>query len=262
MKFDSNRAVIGLHKIFLSLALVMTITIVIYQFPVSIVSGFLGSRTECRVLLHQAIGTIWNGSASLGFSENQLVGDGCRKPTALTERFSWQTQCSLRKMVCRIEIASSALEKPIQITNGFNQTQVSSGQLKVPTSILEAFGNPWKTLRPRGELIAHWDELQKGEINKGNIRIDLRNLSSPISFVKPLGSYEIKVNMTDSGTVFFLATVAGPLLLNGRGSYNEIANDSLNFSGIASSSPESRESLIGLLSILGKKDGDIYRMQY
>jgi len=36
----------------------------------------------------------------------------------------------------------------------------------------------------------------------------------------------------------------------------------MHFSGEANASPESKESLIGLLSLLGKKEGDAYRLKF
>lgn len=252
----------GLSKLFLITATLILVCILVYQLPASSVSWILSNRTDCRVTLHQTMGTIWQGSASLGFSESKLDSNGCREPTALTDRFTWQTECSLGKMVCSSEIISSVLNSPVSIIFGFHQVQISNGDLNLPASVLEAFGNPWKTLRPRGQLTAHWDQIKKGKETAGSIRIDIRDLSSPISLVKPLGSYEIRANVTEPGIVFLLSSVNGPLLLSGKGMFNTGNDEGFHFLGNASASPGSEESLIGLLSILGKQDGELYRMQF
>ena len=90
----------------------------------------------------------------------------------------------------------------------------------------------------------------------------MSSLSSPISPVKPLGSYEMQVNLAQAGTVFSLSTTVGPLLLSGKGNMGAGTSPGLHFLGSATASAEAEESLIGLLSLLGKKDGEIYRMQY
>lgn len=252
----------NISKAFIGIAFLVILIVVIYQLPVSMLSSILGNRTDCRVIFHQAQGTVWRGSAALGFSEFDLSSNTCLKPSAITERFAWQSKCSPGDMECHTEIRSPVLNKPVLITIGLGRMQVSSGEIVLPASILEAFGNPWKTLRPRGQLTTHWDVLKTGKETAGSIRMNINNLSSPISSIKPLGSYEIKATLTESGLLFFLTTVAGPLLLNGKGALNTELDQVIHFSGSASSTPENEESLVGLLSLLGKKDGDVYRMQY
>jgi len=245
------------------LALLSTVLLVIVnQLPASWLTSLVSSQTACRVTLHQPIGTIWQGSAALGFAEPNLVGGGCREASALTERFHWTTQCSLLKGECGLALGFSALDQPLQIRLKLGQAVIASGEISLPATILEGLGNPWSTLRPRGQLSARWTELKIGQETGGAIRIMMSSLSSPISPVKPLGSYEMQVNLAQTGTVFNLTTTVGPLLLNGKGSVGAGTSSGLHFFGAASAPAEAEESLIGLLSLLGKKDGDIYRMQY
>lgn len=150
-----------------------------------------------------------------------------------------------------------------------------------PTSWRE-LGNPWSTLRPRGELGARWPGIQLGGIeglgavkgtlggantpSSGVIRIIISNLTSPISPVKPLGGYEISANIADTGMNWTLSTTSGPLLLKGQGEFSNKGSNGggkgMHFSGEANASPESKESLIELLSLLGKKEGDTYRLKF
>ncbi len=262
MKISLSSSATKSQKVFWVILLAILLAIVINQMPVGIVAGVLGNQSACRVTLHQAMGTIWSGSAAFGFSEPNLAGGGCREPSAITERFSWKSQCSLMQGQCQVDIQFVGLDKPLIIYVEPNQIKAGSGEIVLPATILEAFGNPWNTLRPRGKLTAHWSEIKKGTVTSGAVRINITNLSSPISAVKPLGSYEIKANLANSGTSFELGTVAGPLLLKGKGTADSGANPGLHFTGGAWAAPEAEESLIGLLSLLGRKDGDTYRMQY
>jgi general secretion pathway protein N len=249
-------------KIFWAIALLVVLVICVLQIPATSLASMVDSQSGCRVVLHKSAGTIWNGSAAIGFSEPDVVSSSCRSPVALTERFTWKTQCSLINGQCLVEINFVSLGKPLITTIGLNQIKVAAGEMSLPASILEAFGNPWSTLRPRGQLMAQWSDLQKGAETAGTIRLNVNNLSSPISAVKPLGSYEIKANLSQSGTSFAIGTTAGPLLLNGKGELGTTDVSGIHFLGSAHATPESEDSLIGLLSLLGKKDGDVYRMQY
>jgi general secretion pathway protein N len=93
----------------------------------------------------------------------------------------------------------------------------------------------------------------------GVIRIIISNLSSPISPIKPLGAYEISANIGgDEGLSWNLSTTSGPLLLRGQGDIKS----GLHFDGEASASPEAQDSLIGLLALLGKREGAVYRLKF
>lgn len=249
-------------RIFWITALSVVLAICLSQIPATSLASIVDSQSGCRLVLHKPTGTIWNGSAAIGFSEPDVVSSSCRTPVALTERFTWKTQCSLMDGQCLVEINFVSLNKPLMATIGLNQIKVAAGEMSLPASILEAFGNPWSTLRPRGQLMAQWGDLQKGADTAGTIRLNVNNLSSPISAVKPLGSYEIKANLTQVGTSFVIDTTAGPLLLNGKGEIGAKDDSGIHFLGGAHATPGAEDSLIGLLSLLGKKDGDIYRMQY
>jgi general secretion pathway protein N len=258
-------------KLFWGLCFICCLIVVFFQIPLSWLGSVVANQTGCRVLLEQPMGTIWQGSTALGFSEPNVGGDGCRKPMAITERFRWITSCKLGDLTCHSEIHFAALEKPQLIDWNRQQIRFAENSVQLPTNILEALGNPWSTLRPRGELGMRWTSINfqgflGGEGVKyqaaGIIRIMVDNLSSPISPVKPLGSYEIQANLDQAGLNWSLLTTNGPLLLQGNGGVGMQAGDQgMRFSGEASAAPEAQESLIGLLSLLGKKEGNVYRLK-
>lgn len=268
-----------LPKLFWLVLLIACLTVLIRQMPISWVSGSLASQTACRVMLQQPIGTIWQGSAALAFSEPNATEGGCREPMSVTERFHWATSCKLLALSCNTELQFAALEQPQQISWTLGKTQITGNEIKLPANVLEGLGNPWSTLRPRGELGARWTDIHLAGLmvnlpgfsagnapSSGVIRIIISNLTSPISPVKPLGGYEISANIADAGMNWTLSTTSGPLLLKGQGEFSskggKAGNGGIHFSGEANASPESQESLIGLLSLLGKKEGDAYRLKF
>lgn len=269
-----------LSKWFWFVLIIACLLVVVRQMPVSWIGGSLASQTACRVMLQQPVGTIWQGSAALAFSEPNATEGGCRDPISVTERFHWSTSCKLFSLTCKTDIQFAALEQPQSILWGLSKIQIASNEIKLPANILEGLGNPWSTLRPRGELGARWTDIQLGGFDglgailgganspsSGVIRIIISNLTSPISPVKPLGGYEISANIADTGMNWTLSTTSGPLLLKGQGEFSSngssgAGNKGMHFSGEANASPESKESLIGLLSLLGKKEGDAYRLKF
>ena len=256
-----------LPKLFWLVLLVVILWTMICQFPASWLGGALASQTGCRVMLQQATGNIWQGSAALAFSEPNATEGGCREPLSVTERFHWTSSCSLSSLSCSTELQFVALDKPQLILWELRKTQIAANEVKLPANVLEGLGNPWSTLRPRGQLGARWTDLVLGGIlgsagdkssQSGVIRIIISNLSSPISPIKPLGAYEISANIGDEGLNWNLSTTSGPLLLRGQGDIKS----GLHFDGEASASPEAQDSLIGLLALLGKREGGVYRLKF
>jgi general secretion pathway protein N len=250
------------------IALVFTsLWIVIWQMPASWLGGVLASQTGCRVMLQQATGTIWHGNAALAFSESNASKGGCREPLSATERFHWTSSCAIASLSCTSEIQFSALEKSQRIDWSLQKAQIAANEVKLPANVLEGLGNPWSTIRPRGQLDVRWTDVVLGGVlgsentknaRSGVIRIIISNLSSPISPVKPLGAYEISANIGGDGLNWSLSTTSGPLLLIGQGD----TKAGMHFDGEASASPEAQDSLIGLLALLGKREGDTYRLKF
>jgi general secretion pathway protein N len=273
MKLTLDRATARLPLwLYLAIAL-LCFGLVLMQLPVRWISGSLGDQTACRVVLQEPMGTIWQGSAALGFSETNATGGGCKPPLAQTERFQWKTSCQLKGLDCTTEIQFSALEKPQIAQWGWGRPiTMASNEITLPTTILEGLGNPWSTLRPRGTLSARWTDLKwafsggnsglDGGGSSGIIRITITNLTSPISPVTPLGSYEIQANLAQNASTWVLSTSSGPLLLKGEGAIGHgYGNKGLQFTGEAAAAPEMEDALVGLLSLLGKREGNSYRLK-
>ncbi len=69
------------------------------------------------------------------------------------------------------------------------------------------------------------------------------------SRVRPLGSYRVALQAQGSSAGIDLSTSKGPLMLTGNGM---ISQDSTSFNGTATSTPDQRENLAGLLNRLGR----------
>ena len=74
MKLTLDRAKLRLPFWLYLVITLLCIGVALMQFPVSWVSSALGGQTACRVVLQEPMGTIWQGSAALGFSESNAMG--------------------------------------------------------------------------------------------------------------------------------------------------------------------------------------------
>jgi general secretion pathway protein N len=240
--------------------ILVIIVVVIWQLPARWVLSSVGTLTQCKVLVDSPSGSIWQGSAAIGFSEPALDGKGCRPALAITERLHWQMSCQAFNPGCQLSIETPALSKPLKIYLGLNEVRVQDNEARLPAEMLEVLGAPWTLLHPRAQLHARWTDLTVGKnTGNGSIRVSMHDLISPISQIQPLGSYDVLADLTAEGISYVLSTSKGPLLLQAQGTFGPRG---VNGQGDASATPEMKEALTGLLNLIGKRQGDTYRLTF
>jgi general secretion pathway protein N len=92
----------------------------------------------------------------------------------------------------------------------------------------------------------------------GRLSLTALNLSSKLSTLKPMGTYELRLlsdapNATQSASPkLSLTTQSGSLLLSGQGQWQ---GTHFQFRGEASAVPEHAAALSNLLNIIGRRQG-------
>ncbi len=204
-------------------------------------------------------GTVWQGSAQLMLSG----GPGSRQPQALPGRLHWSLsptwsglRMGWRADCCMTQAAS------IQAALGWNtlQLQTSDHRSSWPAALLTGLGAPWNTLQAEGQLQLRTEALQlnwaQGRLQmQGRLELNLQEMSSRLSPVKPMGSYRIALTGTPQGTPtpgLDLSTLQGPLLLSGQGQW---VGQRLRFTGEARAAEGHEAAFDNLLNILGRRQG-------
>jgi general secretion pathway protein N len=234
------------------------IILVVAYFPVRWLSASFAKMTNCQVVLLQPEGTIWKGSAQLGFSDVKAgASESCHSPKAGSERFSWKTQFSVADLNCKWMIQYVNTMRPLELTVNPYAIKLSSNQIELPANLMEVMGGLLRSLHLRGKLDIRWDDLTWDGSRIGLVEVQFLNVVSPISPIKPLGSYALTLQINQA-LKFDFSTINGPLLLTAKGI---IEKGRLSLQGEATAPAESIDSLIGLLSIIGKKDGAVYHFK-
>ncbi|WP_027014115.1 type II secretion system protein N [Comamonas composti] len=224
--------------------------------PASWLGHAIERATQGQVLLQQAQGTLWNGSAALVLTG----GAGSRDRAGLPTRLQWQLQPHLTGARLKLQSACCTLSGPVQmdIRPGWQalSLRVGDSDSRWPATLLAGLGTPWNTLDLQGQLRLapqdwqlHWRAGRWS--SQGRLRLEALAVSSRLSPLRLLGSYRLDIEGGSSPRLL-LSTQSGDLLLNGQGQWT---GQRLHFQGEASSSPEREAALSNLLNILGRRQG-------
>jgi len=226
------------------------------NYPATWLASRIAAQTQGRVLLADASGSLWHGSATLALS----AGTGSQTATVLPGRLQWQLAFwPLLAGTARLTVShSEAMAAPVALTATPSGWQAQAGAIRLPASLLEGIGTPFNTLRPDGLMRADWSALQgtfKGAIT-GHLTLRIEQVSSAVSRVRPLGSYRAEISWTGAGAQLQLNTLAGPLHLEGSGTLGG------RFDGQATADPDAEAQLNALLSLLGRRENNVTRLRF
>ncbi len=223
--------------------------------PAAWLATGVASASRGHVLLADARGTVWQGSAQLVLTGGAQSNDA----TALPQRLQWQLRPSLaglRGHVLPECCSKQPAQMAVQAQWGGATLRVSGLQMNLPAQLLAGLGTPWNTLSPQGQLALvspsfSVDYRQGRAVFDGSATLDMTDISSRLSTLRPLGDYRLSLNGGAAPTVQ-LQTLQGALQLSGSGQW---VGSRMRFSGEASAAPEREAALTNLLNIIGRRQG-------
>ena len=110
-------------------------------------------------------------------------------------RVLWRAEC------CMAQAASVTLQFGLSTL----QLSLSDHLSQWPAALLTGLGAPWNTLQPEGQLQWRTEGLQlrwsEGRLQMtGKVELQVQQLSSRLSTLKPMGSYRLQLAGTAEGT--------------------------------------------------------------
>ena len=208
-----------------------------------------------HLLLSAPRGTVWNGSAQLVLAG----GSGSTDDAALPDRIEWRLRPAWAGVRLQLQ-AACCTPQPLVVSATFGwsglRIRVEDGGSTWPAALLSGLGTPFNTLQPEGTLALRTDKLAlhiaDGRLSMaGRTDIDIQNMASSVSQLRPLGSYRLSLVGGDVPNLQ-LSTLDGPLRLSGEGRW---VGNRLRFTGEARALPEREAALSVLLNLLGRRDG-------
>ncbi|MGE0311177.1 MAG: type II secretion system protein N [Lautropia sp.] len=246
-------------------AIVVVVTFVLTA-PATLADWALAKATHGIVRLADASGSIWNGSGRLVLVD--LVTERARDERAASERgpaalagvvipgtVRWQVS-PWPLLLGRLQARASheSMGTPVPIGGTLRRLDIGAGSLQLPSIDFGRLGSPWSTVKPTGSLAANWQPLViENNQFKGKATLELRDIASSLTPVRPLGAYRIHVDASGATTQVRIETLQGPLRLSGGGAFTP--RTGLRATVAAEAEPAERLRLQSLLGLLGRRDG-------
>jgi len=233
--------------------------------PATWLAASLSSATSGRLVLAEAEGTIWTGSAVAVLTG----GAGSRDARALPGRLGWTLRpqgLGLKLQLtqdCCLPAPISLIVKPgwaavsAQLLTASGSAQGVVGQW--PAAWLGGLGTPFNTLQLGGVMSLRTQGLHlqwvKGRFAMdGDADLRLSHLASRVTTLNELGSYRLSLSGSGGGSVSLrMQTEEGALRLSGSGA---IGPTGVRFLGEATAAEADRGALNNLLNIIGRRTGD------
>ena len=230
--------------------------------PAAWLAQALASATGERVLLADARGTLWSGSAVLMLTG----GPGSRDASALPGRLAWTLGwrgSAFDLLVTHACCLNGSVA--LQLRPGFGRIEAmllpTAGWVgQWPSAWLGGLGTPFNTLQLGGvaRLLSPGmtvEAVQGRWRMGGQADLELIGVSSRLSTLPTLGSYRLRVSgdAANAGTTQLnLTTQEGALQLSGAGTAGA---GPIRFRGEARAQAADEAALSNLLNIIGRRDG-------
>lgn len=229
--------------------------------PAAWLTRAVADATGDRLLLADARGSVWSGSAVPVLAG----GAGSRDAAFLPGRLEWTLVPTLTGLEVRLR-QDCCLNGTVKllVKPGLGRTAVTLvpppgwvGQW--PNAWLGGLGTPFNTLQLGGTVRIASPAMTVERVEGrwrlvGNVELELIGVSSRLTTLDTLGSYKLTLSGGAAGTatLLSLSTQDGPLQLTGSGTWGPAG---VKFRGEARSAAMDEAALANLLNIIGRRDG-------
>jgi general secretion pathway protein N len=230
--------------------------------PAAWLARGISGATNQRLLLADARGTVWAGSAVMVLTG----GPESRDASALPGRLEWTLGLSglALEMRARHECCLNG-QVAMRISPGLGRMTFTllpstgwTGQW--PSAWLGGLGTPWNTLQLGGALRLVSPGLTVESVQgrwrvEGRADVELQGVSSRLTTLDSLGSYRLTLSgsAAQAGVAQLnLSTQEGALQLTGDGTWGP---GGVRFRGEARAGAADETALTNLLNIIGRRDG-------
>jgi general secretion pathway protein N len=234
----------------------------VFGAPADWLARAVQQASDGRLLLADASGTVWTGSAVVVLTG----GAGSQDASALPGRLHWQLRPTWQGLTIAARQGCCINgDWAVELRPGWGRAELRlparpEGVGQWPASWLTGLGTPWNTLRLGGVLRLSTPGLDVtwsgGQAQLGgSLDLDMLGASSRLSPLATLGSYRLSLRAAAGGATpvsLQLSTLEGALQLTGSGQWT---GTQWRFRGEARAGEGQESALANLLNIIGRRQG-------
>ena len=205
-----------------------------------------------------ASGTVWSGSATLA------VGPPHNR-RRLRDPLHWRWSFGSGP---RVQLSHPWLSGPLMLAFAPTGIALSSQTLTLPANALATLDARIAAIGPEGRLSLRWPATHIGRDTQADgsalLEAEWRDAASALTPIRPLGHYRLNLTHAEGSAHLTLATLHGPLLLEGSGSLS--GRQGLQFRGEARADPAAdtmiHAALQDVLGALGPRQNNVTLLHY
>lgn len=231
-------AAIGLYLIFLAATV-----------PAGLAAWAVGKLGGPAIALERPEGSLWHGQAQA--LDISAPGGRYRLPAVAWRLRGWPLLTG--QLAVAFEYGGEGRVSRGVVVLSRSQVRLEDMQASLPVPLLLQAFPAWRGYALQGEARLRGQAFALGpDRGEGELEIDWLGAASPLSPVNPLGDYRLRLAGDQQGVAANLATLHGPLRLEGSGHWS--AREGLRFAGTAAA-PDRAAALEPVLRTLGKERG-------
>ena len=217
--------------------------------PATLIDARLQRASDGRLRLAEAHGTLWSGTGQLEIRD-------ARGRSGVAKALAWRLRpgALLRaRLVYEIELDQGS--RPFPVTIFGSRIELADAHINLPATALGYLVPKLAPLGLTGEVNLQISNLSIGRsATQGSATLQWRNAGSALSPVSPLGEYELRLAGDGPAVRVTLATLQGPLQLDGQGSWGN-GRQSV-FLATAQMPPQFQQRLAPFLRLIAVERGD------
>lgn len=238
------------------------------QAPAAWMDVFLSKLSHGVLRVANTEGSLWRGRGELRLVPSALQADPRTEQDnsnsfVVAKPVGWSLSLGLSGLGLQLSgPAFSGLIAQTPLSIGLSGLSIPDGQLGLPALPLEQAGTVFAMLKPQANLQVRWSGFQarQAAVDQRVLVVDFNDFGTSLSPIKPLGSYRLTLSGLDlarSGArsmTWSIESLGQPVIsISGSGQLSDMVRGGLKFQ-----CHRQCEFVNGLLSAIGKKNGEIY----
>ena len=185
----------------------------IVNIPAFVLANQIKAYSQEKLALYNTRGTFWNGSGLLVAVDKKI------SKSAPLLMLNWDVSLGLKKFIdIKFTIGKTVIAEVYANKNGINLDNLN---LSLSISQVSRLFALIHDLGLSGNIHINTSSIHLGGKVLGVVKVNLSNVSSSLSPVNPLGTYNVSLDMVD-GKIIVSSLEGGTLMLKGSGDLNAL----------------------------------------